>query len=80
MSSVCSHSEPEDAFAAAEEAGATAAAEARLKATGRKGGGRAARAPRGDASSQRAKAILAAGSDAVLTMGEDRDAPGDRGD
>lgn len=69
-------SEADDAFVAAEEAGVAAAAEARAKATGRKGGGRAARAPRSDAASDRAKEILAAGAGAVLTMGEDREGVG----
>ncbi len=64
----------EDAFAAAEERNAAAAAEARLKAMGRKAGGRA-RAPRGDAELERARDILAAGPDAVLTLGEDRHPP-----
>lgn len=70
-------SEADDAFTVAEEAGAAAAAEARAKATGRRGTGRGRAMPR-DAASERAKAILAAGADAVLTLGEDRDAPGGR--
>jgi hypothetical protein len=68
----------DDAFAAAEEAGAAAAAEARAKATGRRGGGNRGRGVRGDAAAERAKEILAAGADAVLTLGEDRDAPRER--
>jgi hypothetical protein len=71
-------SEADDALAAAEEAGAAAAAEARAKATGWRGGGNRGRGVRGDAAAERAKKILAAGADAVLTLGEDREAPRER--